>query len=40
MKRFNWALLGFVLPLLSLPLPAQITNPSEKLDGLLFFLEN
>ena len=40
MKRFNWALLGLLMPLLSLPLPAQITNPSEKLDGLLFFLES
>lgn len=40
MNRISMALLGLMLTLLSLPLNAQITNPSEKLDGLLFFLEN
>jgi len=40
MKRITLALLGLLMPVLSLPLGAQINNPSEKLDGLLFFLEN
>ena len=40
MKRFAIALLWALMNVAGLQLPAQINNPSEKLDGLLFFLEN